>query len=409
MIGSETNRNATISFLEDIGAGGAGGAGGGAGGAGGAGGGAGGAGGGGSGGARGGARGGGAGVDGRTIYPVSTEWTHLGNPRFIDRPSAEDSLRGGLAFDTDEHRDKITGDVRREGERQRDAARSREQQLGNYAHYDWNLAKSNPRGNLNGLPYDVTLRMSRLADVVNNRLHWDPGTAATIGGADGPITLGQGTGEVERWEPIETEEMRQMQANREIDRRAREAGVDLQSRIQAYPQEVQEAMDEKLRELRFHIAKMDDDFVSWFQKNYVETEYNRSWQLYFEQKMRQYLAELDLDTKSRIYEQLAGKVPSIANMIGQVFTNGWQSIPFLEFWIAKFTEESVRTGALDWQGLLELYSMINSVVSEMVRKYDMHDFNAGFGGELPEGYGGVTEERRNVARERLRRDMEKFR
>lgn len=249
----------------------------------------------------------------------NNKFNHIGNPQIMDGYSRDRYFDIGRNFDTDEHRDKITNDVRREGLNQREGARSREQQLGNYAYYDWNLAQNNPRGNLNQRSYDTTLRMSRLADAVNNRLHWNPGTASTIMTRNGPQTLGQGTGEVEKWEPIETQEMRQMRANERLDERAREAGVDLQSRIQAYPQEVQEQMDKALLSLRDYIARADDDFVSWFQKNVIQMEYNNSWQNYFNEVFRQYLVELDLDKGSRLYRELRRLMASEAMQAAQCF------------------------------------------------------------------------------------------
>lgn len=388
-IGGETFNNATISFLEDLGGRGS------------------------SGGASGGAGSGGARGRGRSIAPVSSDWTPIGDPRIYDPYSKRKYFDIAQGFDTDEHRDRLVNSIYGEGIPQRDRARSAEQRMGNYPYYYWNLAKDNPRGNLNMLPYDMTLRMSRLADVVNNRLHWNPGTASTIGGAEGAKTVGQGTGDIERWDSIETEEMRQMQANREIDRRAREAGVDLQSRIQAYPQEIQEEMDKLARELRNYIAKMDDDFVSWFQKELIVTEYGGSWKLYFEQKMREYLNELDLKTKSRIYEQLAGKLPAIANVLGRVFVNGWESIPFADYWLNILAEEMINTGELDWGGFIELFKMISSVYAGMVRTYDMFNFNEGYMGAGPAGGAaqgaGSSHDPAAAARARISADRQRYR
>ena len=261
-----------------------------------------------------------AGEAGSPPRSQTPEW--LGDPQDIDRRNIWQEGDAAREYDTQEGKDNLVEQNYIEGGRQIDAARSPEQQLGNYAYYNWNLAQNNPRGNLNRRSYDTTLRMQRLADMVNNRLHYKPGTATTIGGAQGAKSVGQGGPTVESWQPIETEETRQMEANRRVDERARNAGVDLQSRIQAYPQEIQEDMDAKARELRYYIAQMDDDYISYLQKTYIETEYKGSWSTWFEQQMERFLTELDLDTKSEIYQVISDLLPGAASQFGYVFLNG---------------------------------------------------------------------------------------
>lgn len=273
----------------------------------------------------GGGSGGGAGAasggasDGGSGLTFGTRPDLIGNPRLLDTRVGEDELHRVQDAYTQEYRDHLVGQIYGEGGRQLEGARSPEQQQGNYAYYDWNLGKENPRGNLNARTYESTLRMSRLADAVNNRLHWDPGTAATIMTANGPSTLGQGTGNVGKWEPMETQEMRQMRANERVDERARNAGVDLQSRIQAYPQDIQEAMDKSARDLRYYISQMDDQTIRNWQQTVLNTEYAGSWNNYFHEKLQEYLNELKLHTDSRIYRMLEGLAPNIQQQLAAIF------------------------------------------------------------------------------------------
>ena len=250
-------------------------------------------------------------------FNLEPEW--LGTDKIDDPYDSREYFEIGNSFDTDAHRDDLVERQYSEMERQQEAARSPEQQMDNYPYYYWNLAQNNPRGNLNRRTYETTLRMSRLADAVNNRLHWSPGTATTIGGAGGAKAVGQGSPTVSQWEPIETQEMRQMRANERMDERAREAGIDLQSDIQAYPQELQKAGDENARRLRYYISQMDDDYVSWFQKYVIEQEYGGSWEYYFRKEFENYITKLKLDTKSRVYRELSKLAPAVAREFGQFF------------------------------------------------------------------------------------------
>ena len=328
--------------------------------------------------------GGGAGVagggsGGNVPAPVGMGFNHIGNPVETVPEDSGEYFGIGKSFDTDAHRNKITGDVRNEGLSQREAARSPEQQLGNYAYYNWNLAKNNPRGNLNNRSYETTLRMQRLADAVNNRMHYDPGTAATIGGAQGAKSVGQGTATARKWEPMETQEMRQMRANERVDERARNAGVDLQSRIQAYPQEIQEEMDKKVMDLRDYIARMDDDYVSWFQKNVIEQEYNRSWQQYFAEKMNKYIIELNLDKSSRIYKELMCKMPSVQMAIAHVFGIPYTSSPLRQWGIENIVSRLVQSGQISMETLPILLDTINNAFAAMSYPQQVSMFQAGLG------------------------------
>ena len=260
------------------------------------------------------------GGNGGVRWPTKLEADDINRYGGIDQPyDGVGVLREVQDAYTEEEKDAQIDRQYGTGWEQQERARSPEQQTANYPYYYWNLAQDNPRGNLNRMSYDTTLRMSRLADAVNNRLHWNPGTASTIMGASGAKTLGQGTGDVERWAPMETEETRQMEANRGIDRRAREAGVDLQSRIQAYPQDIQEAMDEKARELRYYISQMDDQTIRNWQQTVINEKYGGSWRNFWNEMLKRFLVEYGLEVTDRKYREFLSLIPNSANLWARFF------------------------------------------------------------------------------------------
>ena len=346
-------------------------------------------------------------MGGNNIAPNSMTAPHVGNPDIMDGLNAEEQGNRMQAYDTQEGKDFRVGEIYREGESQREKARSPEQQLGNYAYYNWNLAQNNPRGNLNKRSYATTLRMQRLADMVNNRLHYDPGTASTIGGAQGAKSVGQGTATVESWDPMETQEMRQMRANERVDENARNAGVDLQSRIQGYSQDIQEKMDEDARKLRYYINQMDDDFISWFQKTVIETEYRGSWTTYFNQKMQEYINELGLDTKSRLYEIVSQLSPAIAQQWGQVFLGGYIATPTAQWYLESMIGMISRADIPD-EAKAVLIGALQSAIGAIVARGE--SIAAGkvvnpFG----DGLGGKTPDTLQEYRERYGKERSKFR
>lgn len=225
----------------------------------------------------------------------------LGDPRYVTRYGMPEYLNRWNENYRDKDRDRFKGYVTDTGMGARDAARTREQQEGNYAYQNWNLAQDNPRGNLNRMGYGDTLRYSRLADMMNNKFHYRPGHQQLIGTGRKGIMQQADTATVSRWDPIETEEMRQMQANREMDKRARQAGVDLQSRIQAYPQELQEAVDRATLQMSEYISQRDVDFINNALRTMIDTEYGGQWRVYFQEVWQDYLENLQLQVSSRIY------------------------------------------------------------------------------------------------------------
>lgn len=106
-----------------------------------------------------------------------------------------------------------------------------------------NIAMQGRYGNLNGKTYANTLNLSRMADALNNKRHWiatDVGYRA--GGELG--TQAAGMGHSERWEPIDTQEMRQMRANERLDELQRTGDVNLQTNINGHTFDLQKQMDD---------------------------------------------------------------------------------------------------------------------------------------------------------------------
>lgn len=110
-------------------------------------------------------------------------------------------------------------------------------------HYGTNLAQENPYGNLNGMSFRNTRNLSRLADAVNNKLHKGPQstgyrTNSSFGSQKEERTEGH------QWDPITTQEMRQMRANEQVDMSMRQGMVRQQQNVNDYEMDLQRKVDD---------------------------------------------------------------------------------------------------------------------------------------------------------------------
>ena len=174
-----------------------------------------------------------------------------------------------------------------------------------YRFWDWNLAQDNPRGNLNGKAYTDTLFRSRLADALNNRRHLKPtdiGHRTLHMGATGTGADQAGS---ERWEPIETQEMRQMRANERLDEKARGYDIDRQKAIEDYPLELRKMMDKTKMEVAKYATTTGIDVERMMQKAVQAAEYSRSWDTFWQTLQTAFTQEYGLNISERIFTKLA--------------------------------------------------------------------------------------------------------
>lgn len=174
-----------------------------------------------------------------------------------------------------------------------------------YPYWSWNLAKENPRGNLNGMNFRDTRYMSRPADALNNERHLKPtdiGHRTLHYGSTGTGAEGAGS---ERWEPIETQEMRQMRANEELDKRARQRDVDRQADVEDYALELRKMLDKSSIDINDYAARTGIDLERFMQQAVHMAEYSKSWDTYWAALKERFSQELGLDISERIFAKLA--------------------------------------------------------------------------------------------------------
>lgn len=112
--------------------------------------------------------------------------------------------------------------------------------------YGKNL-RDNPLGNLNDMSAADTLALSRQADAYNNRVRYQGGDigARTFSMGSSGIT----TPTLQKVSPIETQEMRQMRANEDVDKYARQEQARLAADIERHGLNLQEQRDQNIMQI----------------------------------------------------------------------------------------------------------------------------------------------------------------
>ena len=98
--------------------------------------------------------------------------------------------------------------------------------------YNTNVARENRYGeNLNGMSFNATRNLSRAADRLNNRRWWNPGKLSSD--PDNAVI-----GHSERYEPVETQEMRQMRMQEGLENQQLSADLNRADKVRNRPVEL---------------------------------------------------------------------------------------------------------------------------------------------------------------------------
>lgn len=190
-----------------------------------------------------------------------------------------------------------------------------------YNYWNWNLGKNNPDGNLNNKAFSDTLLQSRLADALNNERHIKLGKLGYRTNSSFGSEASQLPG-TERWEPIETQEMRQMRANEEMDKAARQRQVGRAQNIQDYPFTLQQAQDQANLTNMADLAKNVRDIERMIQETDISTVQGQSWQTYWQSKLNAYQKNLEIYGKNYATSVLMNMDPSRVMYIASVWNGG---------------------------------------------------------------------------------------
>lgn len=197
-------------------------------------------------------------------------------------------------------------------------------------HRNNNHAKNNIRGNLNGKVYGDTLAASRAADELNNTRWWMPGRGALITrflpSIQGEIGYGK------RFEPIETQEMRQMRANERIDENARMLDNQFAYEVNKLPLEAQRQFVQMSTSLAQVIGTTDVAVQQALRLAIINNDYNLPTQTRYQQMFHSYVQYLQYSVKSKVAKEVftfMNTNPDVGNALAQALL-GTMSLPSVE-------------------------------------------------------------------------------
>ena len=170
-------------------------------------------------------------------------------------------------------------------------------------HYKENMGRGNYRGNLNGLTYESTMNLSRAADALNNKRWWKPGRAGLFTKKYG-VDRGE-IGSSERWEPIETQEMRQMRQNEGVEAYVRQRDANRQANVQDYAQELRRKADDSIYTIANLLGTSDVNINNAIRNGVVGLNINTlsATQLGF--ATSEIISDIALRTKNRLLQAVA--------------------------------------------------------------------------------------------------------
>ena len=237
--------------------------------------------------------------------------------------------------------------------------------------YNQNLATNPVDGRLNGKTFKNTLNASRAADRLNNTRWWQP---ADIGvrHTNGGDRVQQGHGE--RFEPIETQETRQMRADERIDEQSRMRDVGRKHDVKDYSLEQYKQLD-----------RIDMDLTR--QLTVGKAQIDQAWQNYCrqlatgtlnQQAVATFVSELVGETQTRlgtfIYE-VAQAYPAFGNMLMQIAT-GNTTPKLVEMQLDKLWNEVQKDPRFS-QYSIETAAGMGTLLAKLMAMQGMDVFNNG--------------------------------
>lgn len=190
-------------------------------------------------------------------------------------------------------------------------------------HFKENQAMNSQRGNLNKLTFDSTLNLSRAADALNNKRWLRPGRAGLFTKKYG-VDRGD-VGGSERWEPITTQEMRQIRQDEDIESAVRRRDVNRQANVLDYSQELRRKTDDSIYTIANLLGTSDVNINNAIRNGVVGLNINTlsATQLGF--VTSEVVSDIAMRTKNRLLKAVADtmqKNPDAVSKFASIFLTG---------------------------------------------------------------------------------------
>lgn len=203
--------------------------------------------------------------------------------------------------------------------------------VGNAAdpYYQQNQAKNSKLGNLNNKSYDDTLRLSRFADTINNSLWWTKPSDIGNGAVGTSAYTAPQLNGLEKREPIETQEMRQMRANEQVDATARNYAADLQSKVFEMSYNAITQNRDTDNALAKQLGMSNIDIYKAMRQAVIDVDYRLPAQTYYTEVLNRYNSQLEmwmLGQKANLLAWAQHEAPSVIAYIAQLCATSPQAL-----------------------------------------------------------------------------------
>lgn len=305
-----------------------------------------------------------------SVPSISDTNVSIGGPSYTPQPSATDTAQ--QVDWTKEQKDTLRQDNKAAGDSIVDDYNTDKQRSTWDPYWNKNNAKDNWRGNLNNKSYRSTLNLSRAADALNNRRFWDPGTGGRR------TNSGFGTNEAqlghsERWEPIETQETRQMRANERLDERARQADVDLAADVRRNTFDMQQQNQQMQFALAQAMGMTDMQLKDYMKRGQFDMEYKRRFEQHVQEQLQTFAGRLQLSLRSEalgLALKEYAKNPEVASLISQALLGGVQMPTLRNMLISQMTGELSGKGLSAYDQLRAINGMLQQLGLQELSQYE---------------------------------------
>lgn len=258
------------------------------------------------------------------------------------------------------------------------AARANEDLRGNDNRALW---RASPFGNYNGLNYDDTLKFSRLADNLNNRLWWTPqGITAEPSNSE----IGTGT----QKPPITTEEMRRMQTARDVYANQLKQEVNLQGDINSMPLEALGDAREYATSFANAVNVSENDMLRAFQQSIFDTEYVSAGTQYWNEIAVKFAAQFKNNMTAELYNmyiKMLSTSPELAAIFQEAYNIGSSKLNLSDVMLAEFEAQAVSVidEYMPNASADEKTTAVSSLLGQLTYDYAAGWLNAGSYGLTP--------------------------
>ena len=218
---------------------------------------------------------------------------------------------------------------------------------------------TSPNADYNGMDWDNTQRLSRLADAFNSQKHWTPGNFNI-----------DGTGQIGQWQqntPVQTEEQRRAEITRQGIGQQQSLELQRADQILSYPQRLTEMFDKGGFDANMAELEIRRNFAQLAQQAQFNKEFGDVWQNALQKDIMSYTYKLKNwngnEIVSRLYDLMAVNPQAAQWITGEI---GNITAPSLQqYAVNNIMSALMSTPAFKDMSPEQMYATIEQLISNI--------------------------------------------